>query len=134
MKCPSCQKESKYNKTYDMELCVNKKCNLYLTDDLSKKTSGSSLSINPNYQKRIKEIINEFDFDKVRNVMSFLDWRWRGQRNVPSIQELIQTAEEQLTRLCESILDGNQCLADACHAFQDIGSFCETWGSAFVMQ
>ena len=106
MKCPSCGKDAKYNKTYNMHLCINPSCDLYLTDDIS-KSSHSPRAINSNYQKRIKETINEFDFDKVRNVMKFLDWRWAGKRQPPSTTELIQTAEEKLTRLCKEIIQNH---------------------------
>jgi len=50
----------------------------------------------------IKDIMNEFDFDKVYEVMDALDWKWRGV--TPSIKDLRETAERLLRGAAESRL------------------------------
>jgi hypothetical protein len=50
----------------------------------------------------IKDILNEFDFDKVYEAMDALDWKWRGQ--TPSIEDLRETAESLLRGAAKSRL------------------------------
>jgi hypothetical protein len=50
----------------------------------------------------IREIMNEFDFDKVYEAMDALDWKWRGQ--TPSIEDLRETAESLLRGAVKSRL------------------------------
>lgn len=43
--------------------------------------------------KKINEVINSFDFEKVHNVMEFLNWRWQGAGiGVPKVIDLKETA------------------------------------------
>lgn len=44
----------------------------------------------------IKQVLENFDFDKVHKVMEVLDWKWVGgdtQDGVPSVYRLIKKAE-----------------------------------------
>ena len=50
----------------------------------------------------IKDIMNEFDFNKVECVMDALNWRWRGQ--IPTIDDLRDEAERLLRGAAESRL------------------------------
>jgi len=50
----------------------------------------------------IKDIMNEFDFDKVECAMDALNWRWRGQ--IPTIDDLRDEAERLLRGAAESRL------------------------------
>jgi len=50
----------------------------------------------------IKDILNEFDFDKVYEAMDALDWRWRGE--IPTIYDLRETAESLLRGAAKSRL------------------------------
>lgn len=45
---------------------------------LNKMNSVVEVEINP-VDKMIDEIINEFNFARVQQVMDFLDWRWMGK-------------------------------------------------------
>lgn len=48
--------------------------------------------------KNIMEVINEFDFDKVYNVMNYLNWQWhRRTPHIPNIDELKDEALRHLT-------------------------------------
>ena len=48
--------------------------------------------------KNIMEVINEFDFDKVYNVMNYLNWQWhRPIPHIPNIGELKDEALRHLT-------------------------------------
>ncbi len=51
-------------------------------------------------KKAIEEIMNEFDFNKVRNVMVFLNWSW-SEKTPPSIKSLRDHANRSLTDVCE---------------------------------
>ena len=50
-------------------------------------------------KKEIKEILEEFDFNKVENVMTFLDWKWDGE--TPKIGTIIVTAFSLLEEVYE---------------------------------
>jgi len=50
----------------------------------------------------IKDILNEFDFDKVYEAMDALDWRWRDE--IPTIYDLRETAESLLRGAAKSRL------------------------------
>ena len=50
-------------------------------------------------EKMVSEVMEKFDFDKVHNVMVYLDWRWQidnGVRTVPSSYRLMKQAESLL--------------------------------------
>ena len=51
-------------------------------------------------KENIDKMINNFDFEKVHKVMSFLDWRWYPLNVVPSIDELKKQARELLEQIC----------------------------------
>jgi hypothetical protein len=50
----------------------------------------------------IKEIMDEFDFDRVYEAMDALDWKWRGE--IPSLYDLRETAESLLRGAAKSRL------------------------------
>lgn len=51
-------------------------------------TITSELNTIPsNVQKIIDGIIEDFDFDRVHDVMEYMDWKWYG-KEVPSIEQL----------------------------------------------
>lgn len=52
--------------------------------------------MNKKYQEKVEEILNGFDFVKVQKVMKFLDWKYCGDDEVPSIYELIKVAKDVL--------------------------------------
>ena len=53
-------------------------------------------------KKAIKEIMEEFDFARVRKVMLALDWTWLNAPSSPSIEELRGAAEKLLIKGVES--------------------------------
>lgn len=58
--------------------------------------------------KKINEVIDFFDFEKVHNVMEFLNWQWQG-KGVPEIYELKETARnliiESINKTLETLED-----------------------------
>ena len=46
---------------------------------------------------RIKQIIKNFNFNKVRKVMTFLNWTWHSSSRPPTIKDLKGTALRLLT-------------------------------------
>jgi hypothetical protein len=45
-------------------------------------------------KKEVKEIIEEFDFGKVHNVMTHLNWKWWDE--IPTMGKIIVSASEML--------------------------------------
>ena len=52
-----------------------------------------------NYDEQIEEIMNNFDFHKVRTVMRVMGWTWHEDEHPPSIGRLRETALKLLTKL-----------------------------------
>lgn len=57
-------------------------------------------------KEMIKEIMDNFDFERVHNTMWLLDWRWIGV-GVPSEKELKKNARKHLDRAIEQALSPN---------------------------
>lgn len=56
-------------------------------------------------EKMIADVMEHFDFDKVRKVMLYLDWKWdigEGEMTVPSTYRLAKKAESLLRRVATS--------------------------------
>ena len=56
-------------------------------------------------EKMIADVMEHFDFDKVRKVMLHLDWKWdigEGEMTVPSTYRLTKKAESLLRRVATS--------------------------------
>lgn len=51
-------------------------------------------------QELINEVLDNFDFEKVHKVMTFLEWKWfsysESTMEVPSIVKLVRTAQQYL--------------------------------------
>ena len=51
-------------------------------------------------QELINEVLDNFDFEKVHKVMTFLEWKWfsysESTIEVPSIAKLVRTAQQYL--------------------------------------
>ena len=50
-------------------------------------------------EQMVTDVMEDFDFDKVHDVMVHLDWRWsiaNGERTVPSSYRLMKTADRLL--------------------------------------
>ena len=56
-------------------------------------------------EEHIKYIIDNFDFNKVHNVMTFLGWTWAGSSKSPSIFKLKEKATELLNEICDDYYD-----------------------------
>jgi hypothetical protein len=50
----------------------------------------------------IEDIMNDFDFDKVRKVMVVLNWHWSQVEQTPTVDEMKRTARRLLRDLCEN--------------------------------
>lgn len=49
--------------------------------------------------EQMEEIMNEFDFTKVRRTMEALDWTWYFEAEIPSIKMLRECARKHLMEL-----------------------------------
>ncbi len=58
------------------------------------------MQYNKTKQELINEVLDNFDFEKVHKVMTFLDWKWislsDATNEVPSIAKLVRTAQQYL--------------------------------------
>lgn len=52
-------------------------------------------------REAIEKIMNNFDFERVHNVMLHLNWEWYYE-GVPSIKELKRIAKHLLEEVCEN--------------------------------
>ncbi len=61
--------------------------------------------------KLIEGILDNFDFDKVRRVMEFLNWTWATlpePDTVPSTYQLIKSAKKRLEQAYEYAMDNKR--------------------------
>ncbi len=54
------------------------------------------------YQKQIDEIMDYFDFDRVKKVMDFLKWEWGYPGEVPEVAQIRQLARKLLNEAANS--------------------------------
>jgi hypothetical protein len=56
--------------------------------------------------KKINEVIDFFDFEKVHNVMEFLNWQWQGAGiGVPKVYDLKETATNLIIETINKTLE-----------------------------
>lgn len=58
-----------------------------------------------NLQRKVDDIMLNFDFEKVHDVMDHLDWRWLGDSTPPSKETLRRAARELLEGACSERTD-----------------------------
>ena len=75
---------------------------LLLLQQLINKALEQQKPLVKDLEHMIKEIMDEFDFNKVECVMDALNWRWRGQ--IPTIDDLRDEAERLLRGAAKSRL------------------------------
>ena len=56
-----------------------------------------------NREEKIAEVMEEFDFEKVRLSMDILGLNWEETGGVPSIYKIIKTAEEYLNNAADKV-------------------------------
>lgn len=62
-------------------------------------------------EQLIEGILENFDFDKVRKVMEFLNWTWAilpEPNSVPSTYQLIKSAKQRLEEAYEYAMDNKR--------------------------
>ena len=66
--------------------------------DVSDKLDGR---LSDDDDVKIKSILNHFDFNKVKNIMDILNWKWALSKNgVPDMDEIIGLATRLLIDAC----------------------------------
>jgi len=53
----------------------------------------------------ILDCLDEFDFDKVRRVMTLLDWKYADSKEVPDIQTLRKNARKYLQEVLIGVIE-----------------------------
>lgn len=71
-----------------------------LTKELDKKAF---------YQSKLQELINEFDFDRVHQVMDVLDWHWANVYGIPEKIDMISVVRSLYSDIEERVLDEEYC-------------------------
>lgn len=56
-----------------------------------------------NHYDLIMDCLNEFDFEKVSDVMTFLNWTWGEE--IPTVQELRANARQYLKQVIQGALE-----------------------------
>lgn len=51
------------------------------------------------YDTMVREILDDFDFEKVHSVMNFLNWKWVNLGHVPTVADLQAEASRLLVSL-----------------------------------
>lgn len=74
-----------------------------------------------NTKKIVDNIIDNFDFDRVHEVMTLLGWTWWNVRGIPSVQDLKKRAGELLTEVWEKPNDQYCISTGGFHARKDSG-------------
>jgi hypothetical protein len=75
---------------------------LLLLQQLINKALEQQKPLVNDLEHMIKDIMNEFEFNRVECVMDALNWRWRGE--IPTIQDLREEAERLLRGAAKSRL------------------------------
>lgn len=70
------------------------------------------------YRDEIDDIIDWFDFERVHEVMVFLDWKWGEPGEIPETPELRKRARQILRETCESLLK-----SELLSTFMETGGF-----------
>jgi hypothetical protein len=52
----------------------------------------------------IKEVMNNFDFERVQHAMDLMNWTWYNTKKAPSIDELKKAARHHLDRVIQQAL------------------------------
>lgn len=61
------------------------------------------------YDKEFEEILKNFDFKKVKNVMKFLKWYWflNNKMSIPKIKEMKYTIDEMYHKCFDNMVKNN---------------------------
>lgn len=63
---------------------------------------------NENINKRISNILNKFDFEQMHKIMGFLNWTWCDESEIPSISNLVLTAQKLLNSCYSECINQNE--------------------------
>lgn len=61
------------------------------------------------YQQKLQELINEFEFWKVENIMEVLNWKWWDKDSYPKKDDMIKVVESLYNSIENRILKGEYC-------------------------
>lgn len=70
------------------------------------------------FENKLEEIIDNFDFDRVHKVMEFLNWNWVSCDGVPTIGKLVTTVQKEFRRAFEEVLQSKEGLKMSTGGFQ----------------
>lgn len=78
-------------------------CNYFLSNNFNHSCMGMIIP-NKKYENMVSEILEQFDFDKCKKVMSHLNWQWYG-RGIPTIDLMVETSRSHLKEVIEGLLN-----------------------------
>ena len=74
-------------------------------------------------EQLIKEIIENFDFEKVAKVMKFLDWTYWDSKETPSVGKLVISAQNQLSEAFDKCCSNKCAFATGTGGFSALGEY-----------
>lgn len=85
--------------------------------------------------KAIEDCLNHFDFDKVYQVMQYLDWKWYSPDHgykVPSIERMKRTALSLASDAYDGVVSGHQHYVSGTGGFEAFAYQIEDTGEIVV--
>jgi len=76
-------------------------------------------------EKLVEEILENFDFERVKKVMDLLDWKYGDFDETPSLFKLIKTAEERLDYSYKRAMERKEDCTTSCGGFQAFAGYNE---------
>lgn len=95
--CPWFKKECKFVSNYGW--AVPEK---YLLKDIDRKNF---------YRSKLEELLTEFDFEKVHEIMELLDWTWVGVTGIPEREDMISVIKGLYNSIENAILSSKESFA-----------------------
>lgn len=76
-------------------------------------------------EELIENILENFDFEKVKKVMDFLGWTYYDSEETPSTYRLIKSAKRLLEDTYERALNNKTLYSTSCGGFKVMAHYCE---------
>ena len=73
-------------------------------------------------EKLIEDILENFDFDKVKKTMNFLGWTWAKLQDVPTTYQIMKSARERLEGAYNNAMKNKK---DSCLSSGGLRAFAE---------
>lgn len=72
------------------------------------------IHLNKQEQALIDEVLQEFNFEKCKRVMDYLNWEWAFTNSVPTIEELKEASKKRIDSAILSIKESKESYRYSC--------------------